>query len=137
TDVSMLILVLVFGAFLNAAGMTGPVMMWMHRWHARLGSMLPIVTAMAVTALVLLPGLLAKPLRKVAFVLIPIGFSMCLAPFSNPLFGLPSNLQTLLLDCGLLATLYLAWRNARSLALLATVLYSIGVWIVLQPMQMI
>src|SRR3954453_18941838 len=43
-DVAALALILVFGAFVNAAGMTGPVMMWMHHWHAQLGlgSMVPI-----------------------------------------------------------------------------------------------
>src|SRR6267154_599009 len=47
-DVAALVLILVFGAFLNAAGMTEPVMMWMHQWHARLqlSSMVPIVTLM-------------------------------------------------------------------------------------------
>ena len=39
-DVAVLVLILVFGAFVNAAGMTEPVMMWMHHWHARLESQL-------------------------------------------------------------------------------------------------
>ena len=33
-DVAALALILVFGAFINAAGMTEPVMMWMHHLHA-------------------------------------------------------------------------------------------------------
>jgi hypothetical protein len=59
-------------------------------------------------------------------------------------------LQVLLLDGGLLLTLYLAWRIAQRhrpqfrsaarafapWAALATVLFGIGVWIFLQPMQM-
>jgi hypothetical protein len=59
-------------------------------------------------------------------------------------------LQTVLLDAGLLLALYLVWRislvyasrgrDALRLflpwAVLATVLYASGVWIVLQPMQM-
>jgi hypothetical protein len=67
-------------------------------------------------------------------------------------FGMDSVrvLQTLSLDIGLLATLYLGWRIARvyapklSLAFrmmapwgsVAVVLYLLGVWICLQPMQM-
>jgi len=62
---------------------------------------------------------------------------------------LPS-LELLLLDLGLLFTLYIGWRIAsrfrftfvKTLGLnapwmgLAIVLYSIGVWIIFQPMQM-
>src|SRR6202040_1482329 len=60
-DVAALALILVFGAFLNAAGMTGPVMMWMHHWHARLklGSLVPIVTAMYLGGLLIVPAILA------------------------------------------------------------------------------
>jgi len=60
------------------------------------------------------------------------------------------TLELLLLDLGLLFTLYIGWRIAarfrfsfvRTLGLnapwagLAVVLYSIGVWIIFQPMQM-
>ena len=66
-----------------------------------------------------------------------------------PLDWLPS-LQILLLDGGLLLTLYASWRVARrfsaragrALALfapwagLAVMLYAAGVWIVFQPMEM-
>lgn len=59
-------------------------------------------------------------------------------------------LQTLLLDAGLLLTLYIAWRIARDLvpdfrtalalasswAVVAIFLYATGIWIFLQPMQM-
>ncbi len=59
-------------------------------------------------------------------------------------------LQTLLLDAGLLLSLYVGWRIARACvprlktavvlvipwAILATVLYTAGIWIFLQPMQM-
>jgi hypothetical protein len=62
---------------------------------------------------------------------------------------LPS-LELLFLDLGLLLTLYIAWRVASRFvqgarqafamlvpwALLAIALYSAGVWIVFQPMQM-
>ncbi len=37
TDLAALALLIVFGAFVNAAGMVEPVMGWEHRWHARLG----------------------------------------------------------------------------------------------------
>ena len=59
-------------------------------------------------------------------------------------------LQTILLDAGLLLALYLAWRICVSYAPrmrdavklfapwagVAMVLYAIGVWIILQPMEM-
>jgi hypothetical protein len=83
--------------------------------------------------------------------LIPIGFSMWLAHFSNHVVAhqLPS-LDLAFLDIGLLFTLYSAWRVACRIggggsaslavmspwALLASGLYSAGVWIVFQPMQM-
>jgi cytochrome c oxidase assembly factor CtaG/polyferredoxin len=161
TDVAALVLILVFGAFLNAAGMTEPVMMWMHRWHAQLGlsSMVPIVTAMYAVGLLIIPGILAavcgwasvrwaqanaawKDLTcSFTLALVPIGFAMWLAHFSNHLVSgwstvipvvarfflrgssgdypaawmpgwLPS-LELLFLDLGLLLTLYTAWRVAR------------------------
>jgi hypothetical protein len=62
---------------------------------------------------------------------------------------LPS-LQLLVLDLGLLLTLYIAWRLARRFrlgfartlgmvapwAVMGVLLYSIGIWIIFQPMQM-
>lgn len=62
-------------------------------------------------------------------------------------YNLP-GLELLLLDAGLLATLYLTWRIARQMAphralrafgpwaLLATLLFIAGVWIIFQPMEM-
>jgi hypothetical protein len=197
-DVAALALILVFGAFVNAAGMTGPVMMWMHHWHAKLGlsSMVPIVTALCAGGLLVIPGLLVATCGWAsrlwgqvgvtwndvtcgfALALVPEGFGMWLAHFSNHLLAgwstaipviqrilspaasldypaawipnwLPS-LELLLLDLGLLLTLYIAWRVANRLvhgarqafavlvpwAFLAIALYSAGVWIVFQPMQM-
>jgi hypothetical protein len=66
-----------------------------------------------------------------------------------PLDWLPS-LQILLLDGGLLLTLYAGWRVARGFSMrargalsllapwacLAVLLYATGVWIVFQPMEM-
>jgi len=72
--------------------------------------------------------------------------------FSAPLLGLEAVqvLQTVLLDGGVLLALYLSWRVCltyaprgrdalrlfASWAGLATMLYAVGVWIILQPMQM-
>jgi len=183
-DVAALALILVFGAFLNAAGMTGPVMMWMHQWHARLrlSSMVPIVTALCGAGLLIVPGMLAaacgwlsrlsakatwpftwKDLTcSFSLTLVPVGFSMWLAHFSNHFFAWWSGVMTAwnwnwipslelsFLDLGLLLTLYTAWRVAGRFAaagrtalatmfpwaVLAGALYSAGVWIVFQPMQM-
>jgi hypothetical protein len=66
---------------------------------------------------------------------------------AHPLFANSlAPLQLLLLDGGLLLTLYIGWRcnagigkRVRSFApwgVLATALYAAGVWILLQPMQM-
>jgi cytochrome c oxidase assembly factor CtaG len=195
-DVAAMVLILVFGAFLNAAGMTGPVMMWMHRWHAhlQLSSIVPIVTVMYVGGLLIVPGMLAAACGWISrlgakaswkdltcsfsFALVPVGFSMWLAHFSNHLIAgwstvIPAvgrfisrassvnylrawvpnwitSLELCFLDLGLLLTLYTLWRVGRRLstgdgmalaamspwAVLAGALYSAGIWIVFQPMQM-
>ena len=158
-DVAALVLILVFGAFVNAAGMTEPVMMWMHRWHARLElrSMVPIVTVLYAGGLLIVPGISAgacgwlsvrwaqagfawKDLTcSFTLALIPVGFAMWLAHFSNHLFTGWSSwipaierflrvhsgnyppalspswlpcLEFLFLDLGLLLTLYTTWRVA-------------------------
>lgn len=158
-DVAALVLILVFGAFVNAAGMTGPVVMWMHHWHTRLGlvSMVPIVTAVYAGGLLIVPGIMAGGCGWVSqrcaqpgstwkdltcsftLALVPIGFAMWLAHFSNHLVagwgtvipdverflrlhssGYPSastrnwlpSLEFLYLDLGLLLTLYTTWRVA-------------------------
>jgi len=56
-DVAVLATVLVFGAFVAAAGMVAPVMTWLHGWHARLGvrSMLPVTTAFYILGLAVAP----------------------------------------------------------------------------------
>src|SRR5260370_39568695 len=96
---------MVFGAFVNAAGMTEPVMMWMHRSHARLGlgSMVPVVTALYAGGLLIIPGILAVACGWVSrrwarrsaawkdltcsftLALVPVCFGMWLAHFSNHL----------------------------------------------------
>jgi cytochrome c oxidase assembly factor CtaG len=176
-DVAVVALILVFGAFLNAAGMTGPVMTWTHHWHARLGSMFSVVTVMYIAGLLLVPSLLVAAcgwlsrfgarvgwkdaICSFALALVPVGFSMWLSHFSNHLFTawsvvIPAiqkaipPMELCFLDWGLLLTLYTTWRVARRFstgdgmalaamspwAVLAGALYSAGVWIVFQPMQM-
>jgi hypothetical protein len=178
--------------------MTGPVMMWMHHWHAKLGlsSMVPVVTVFYVLSLLIIPSVLVAAcgwasrhwgrasiaskdlICSFAAALVPVGFGMWLAHFSNHLIAgwnslipvmqsmrspaasvdyppawssnwMPS-LELLFLDLGLVLTLYIGWRVACRLvdgarqtltvllpwALLAMTLYSAGVWIVFQPMQM-
>jgi hypothetical protein len=71
---------------------------------------------------------------------------------SSPLFAPDITLaaQLLLLDAGVLLSLYVGWRTARGYtsrpqdglillapwATVAAVLYAAGVWVVFQPMQM-
>ncbi len=95
TDFAALALIIVFGAFVNAAGMVSPVMMWEHRWHLRLGPhMMPvIVAAFVIAGSLLAPALgvalcsslnrlsksvsdLASTARRFVFALVPIGISM-------------------------------------------------------------
>jgi hypothetical protein len=75
-----------------------------------------------------------------------------LSELSSPFLGSGAMhiCQTLSLDAGLLLALYLAWRIALAYAprardalyvfapwaVVATALYMIGVWIILQPMEM-
>ena len=95
TDFAALALLIVFGAFVNAAGMVGPVMMWEHGWHARLGAhMMPaIVAAFVVAGVLLVPAVivtvcgglnrlagsranLGQTVRRFAFALVPVGVAM-------------------------------------------------------------
>jgi len=163
SDVAALVLILVFGAFVNAGGMTTPVTMWMHRRHS--------LTALYLCALLVVPGVLAtlcvwisqhwkRPAvtsKELAcsfiLTLVPLGFSMWLAHFVNHLLSLPGwmpPIELLFLGSGLLLTLYSTWRVACRVAAdgrmalaamcpwaaLASGLYAAGVWIVFQPMQM-
>jgi cytochrome c oxidase assembly factor CtaG/polyferredoxin len=100
-DVAAFALALVFGAFLNAAAMTAPVMAWEGALASRLGgsSHALVVTLWLLPALVLPPPLLAlgcgvlgrraggasTPLvpltARFALALVPLGFAMWLAHF--------------------------------------------------------
>ncbi len=163
-DAAALAWILVFGALINAALMVDPVMNWMHSMRASAFWLVGILAA---------PALLAwKPqTRSYGFALVPLGFSMWVAHFSYHLLTgwhsivpvlerflhvsgqgvslsgvVPSWLpaaQILLLDCGLLASLYIAWRTARRQigavlpwAVLAIGIYGASIWILFQPMQM-
>ncbi len=204
-DVALLALVLVFGAFANAAGMVEPVQRWeqammlRHAWS----SVLPAVTAMLLGALVIVPPVVAiacgalgrvwsgtraswqEVSCRFALALVPLGFGMWAAHFlfhllsgaatavpvvqrvlvdlgyglGRPDWALSASgvgrdwvvpLELLLLDGGLLLSLYVGWRIAGSYlrrvagalklfapwAAVAVMLYGVGVWIVFQPMQM-
>lgn len=196
TDLAALALLIVFGAFVNAAAMVSPVMMWEHRWHARLGlHMMPVViAAFLVAGALVAPGItvvacgalnrltvsgkqVTALARRFVFALVPIGFAMWAAHLlyhfatgwmaawpvvqravSGTLGVIPmpmipawlTSAQLLVLDGGLLLTLYVSWRVAlqsagrvqRALAIvtpwaaLSCTLYAAGVWILFQPMQM-
>lgn len=205
-DVAALVLLLVFGAFLNAAAMVAPVVTLERSLQQRLGfgSLLPVTSALLVLGLLIVPLLvvsicaivshsssdrmirLRELTSRFALTLAPLGLSMwgahlgyhfvtgaaVVIPVSQrvasdlgtsllgqanwaspamllPLDWLPS-LQVLILDGGLLLTLYAAWRVARGFSTrarpalrllapwagLAMLLYASGVWIVFQPMEM-
>lgn len=210
-DIAALVVLLVFGAFANAAGMVGPVVEWEQTLQTRLGLPTPmaIVSGFYLAALVVLPialvamaAALSRQLgalderwprnaTRFCFALVPLGFAMWLAHYSYHFFGscdavIPAaqrfatdlgmrlgdarwtcgccrpvadwlpRFEILCLDCGLLLSLYTAFRIAelprpqlvepapigRTLkvvapwALLITLLFAAGIWIVLQPMQM-
>jgi polyferredoxin len=196
TDIAALALLFVFGAFVNAAGMVGPVMMWEHGWHARLGvHAMPFIVAafvlfgavvapLAVTALAGCANRITRPesdvfdlARRFAFALVPIGFGMWAAhlfyhfaigweaawpALQRAVAGTATALamptvpdwvtpfQLLVLNAGLLVSLWVVWRIARqsavrlqsAVALMApwavvsVALYAAGVWVLFQPMQM-
>ncbi len=176
TDVAVLGGVFVFGAFVNAAGMISPVMMWEHGWHARLGpgTMPAIVAAFILTGIVILPaiglflcgavnrlnrvsGSYEDLIRRFMLALVPLGFGMWAAHAIYHLATSRSTVpdwlmpaQLILLDAGLLLTLYVSWRVALHYAArirtaaavvapwaaLACLVYAVGIWILFQPMQM-
>ncbi len=95
TDLAALALLIIFGAFVNAAGMVEPVMAWEHSWHARLGvHMMPIIVAAFVClGAVLVPAIavglcaclnrlagsgfrIADAARRFVFTLVPVGVAM-------------------------------------------------------------
>lgn len=205
-DLAALVLLLVFGAFANAAGMIEPVVEWQDRLRLRIGDPAPLVITSGsyVLAIIVIPFLAAgfagawsrrwdphqdpwiTTATRYAFALVPIGFAMWLAHYSFHLFaswetivpatqrfavdcgwsvlGEPhwqcsccssvapwiTQLQVLMLDVGLLASLYAGFRIAeanttsvgaavRAFApwgMIILLLFMFGVWIVFQPMEM-
>lgn len=205
-DMAMLALVLVFAAFGTAAAMVAPVAHFEANLKTQLGlaSDVPIIIALMILAIVVVPVLLAEACTFLArtlsrspvpraemrarfgLSLLPLGFSMWLAHFGLHLFtgaraivpaatrglddlgigaaGSPDwsmamasatgtgalQLEIFVLGCGLLASLYLAWRvstqyTSRTAAafglmlpwgILGALLYASGIWIFLQPMAM-
>jgi cytochrome c oxidase assembly factor CtaG/polyferredoxin len=105
-DLAALVVVLVFGAFVNAAGMVAPVQAWRERLDSLLGQPSPLLA----TSLFYLLGLVALPALAVgtaaaashwwgqlraswfevasrfAYALVPLGFSMWLAHYCFHLF---------------------------------------------------
>lgn len=213
-DYAVLALILIFGAFANAAGMVTPVVDWLSQISAAMGLSSTFIpaTVFYLLCLFVLPALLVgaaatasrrlglhnQSLRELAcrfaWSLVPLGFAMWMAHYSFHFFtscdsimpvterftsdfhlaalGPPDwicsccrpapdwllKAELLMLDFGLLATLYSVWRINRSQvadhgetpannlrrtvkiawpwAVLAVALFAIGVWILLQPMQM-
>ena len=98
-DLAALVLVLVFGGFANAAGMTGPVVDWQESLALRLGLRTPlaVTTAYYLVALIVLPALSVgfatllsrrwdganalETATRFSFALVPLGFSMWLAHY--------------------------------------------------------
>jgi ferredoxin len=207
-DLAALVLLLVFGAFINAAGMIAPMVKWQELMtaHFAFHSSLPVITTFMVLTLLVAPPLLAlacgwwsrllgsTPTHRPALLpltceftmaLMPLGLAMWAAHFilhlvvgadtlwpavqraaagvgmgwlavASPRFALFQNghewlppLRLLLLDAGLLLSLYLVWRIVRRESLrlrsrlgafvpwagLASALFLAGVWISTQPMQ--
>jgi ferredoxin len=149
TDVAALTLAIVFGAFANAVAMVEPVMMWKHRSLVVLAGV--AIPAVAMWVCGRTRASIAGVIRRFAFTLVPVGVAMWAAHlffhFANAL-SLPAIVaptQLLLLDAGLLLSLYIGWRLANQYAAramivpwaaLACALYTFGIWILFQPMQM-
>ncbi|QDU28230.1 Putative electron transport protein YccM [Anatilimnocola aggregata] len=101
-DLAALVLVLVFGAFANAAGMVGPVVDWQNELSSRLGQRshwltstlfysativaLPLLAVVSASALNRLGNPLTTSRRELAtrfaFAFVPLGFAMWLAHYS-------------------------------------------------------
>lgn len=201
-DIAALVLVLVFGAFANAAGMVAPVVRFERRLAADLGvSPLAGVTLAFLVALVVAPLVLSLAAGAIgrrssaehdaasavatrySFALLPLGFGMWTAHYafhllqsagafapivarwssesslhaacSGGMMAMSASptvlrIQILLLQIGLLGSLYLAHRVARSRHgepgraaaaaapwwALTVVLFAAGLWILFQPMPM-
>jgi ferredoxin len=138
-DFAALALLIVFAAFVNAAGMTAPVMMHEHRWHARLGAhAMPLVVGIfvllgaviapvllvaicaALNRLIVLRDRLLEFSRRFIYTLVPIGVAMWAAHLFyhfatawTTSLSFVTPLQIVFLDAGLLLTLYVILRVAE------------------------
>jgi hypothetical protein len=101
-DLAALVVVLVFGAFVNAAGMVGPVLAWRDRLGSLLGQHSPLLVSSLfyLLGLLVLPGLVVagaailsrrwgrltagwfEVATRYSFALVPLGFGMWLAHYS-------------------------------------------------------
>lgn len=195
-DIAALALVVVLGAFVNAAGMVEPVARAMRDLAASIGtSSAAVFSAFVVVSLIVVPSVAAwrseargsrERFCRLALALVPLGMGMwaahlllhfvhgagavipvvasslrdvglssavpdwSLAHVMGPSSDGLVSLQILLLDLGLLATLYLGWRVSRPSvpsvartigvigpwATFVTLLFCAGVWILFQPMEM-
>jgi polyferredoxin len=102
TDLAALVVVLVFGALSNAAGMVGPVLEWEDRVRSRMGGVPPwmMPSLFAVLSLIVVPvvavgltatlsrrwgGIAASPIdvaTRFSYALVPLGFAMWLSHYS-------------------------------------------------------
>lgn len=192
-DIATLIVLLVFGAFANAAGMIAPVAEWQESVRVTWGlpSLFWVVTIYYLFALVFLPFVLVgvaaasskwwgdrslgwrRTAFRYSYSLVPLGFAMWLSHYSfhlltsydavlpaaqcflgigspdwsnaccRPVSNWIPRLEIIILDFGMLLSLYTAyriadrsWKPLLPWALLVVLLFTTGVWIVLQPMQM-
>jgi hypothetical protein len=85
----------------------------------------------------------ADTIRRFVFMLVPLGFAMWAAHLLYHVARIPvTGAQILLLDAGLLLTLYVGWRIQDAVmkfipwAVTACLLYCAGIWILFQPMEM-
>jgi cytochrome c oxidase assembly factor CtaG/ferredoxin len=150
TDWLVMILIVTFGAFVNAAAMTDPVMMLiLHRKALFIigGTILVPALLIALCGFVSYGRHAIEAVRKFAITLAPMGIGMWAAHFAYHSLGsfVPDimPLEILLLDAGVLLSTYLIWRTAQGSihravpwATLAVGLYATGLWIIFQPMQM-
>jgi cytochrome c oxidase assembly factor CtaG len=135
-DIAVLVLVLVFGAFANAAGMIEPVVAWQDALRARWGDppLAVVVSAFYLAALVAAPlalvGMAAATSRfwgklpgttwgvatRYAYCLVPLGFGMWLAHHGFHLFTSWGTIvpvaQRMSLDFGLAALGDPQWQRA-------------------------
>jgi cytochrome c oxidase assembly factor CtaG len=205
-DLAALVVVLVFGAFANAAGMVGPVVEGQERLAGLVGIRSPFLatTAFDLLAVLVLPllavggaaalsrrwgrleGTTLDVATRYAYALVPLGFGMWLAHYGfhfltsydsvvptaqrflcdlgsatlgephwmaaccRPVAEWLPRLEVFFLDLGLLLSLYTGYRitlagsprlsqalgTLAPWALLLALLFALGIWIVLQPMQM-